>query len=1243
MPTIFTVLPEDLGRLGPARAIRFMAELLWAEARRLRLPNTAVSISSRLTTPDGGVDAQVSGDVSDDGLLTTGETAFQVKTGAFQPWQPAVIRRELFGTAAPSQAALGEAVRRCMDAGGRYVLVCTGEDLTALQRTQSTEGIQEAFRTIGYLAPRVDVLSQNQLIACLEVFPSQCLVINGRAGARFQSWKSWSENDQMRPPFVAGEPQRALIEGMRAGLNGTTSAVHIRVRGEPGIGKTRSVLECLRPDDLAPLVLYSPNPQLVRDTLLDELVRDDNVFEVILVVDECNVDHAVLLWDRLKHRGPRIRLVTIYNEYDHLDVTYVDPRPLERSEIEQILQPYMPVGERADRWVEYCDGSPRVAHILGTNLQRHPEDLLTGPGTANVWDRYVAGPDAMDSEVVQQRRRVLRYLALFKRFGYGGPLVDEARVIAGRIERADRDITWERFQEIVATLKARRILQGEQTLYITPRLLHIKLWAEWWENHGNGFDLASFTDGLPPALNEWFYDMFRYAAESQAATNVVRTLLGPNGPFANGEFLTTEGGARFFRALTDASPQSALRRLQATVGTWSREALLRFTTGRRDVVFALERIAVWRELAADAARLLLHLAEAENETWSNNATGVFADLFSPGHGPVAPTEASPEVRFPVLVEALTSESPARRAVGLKAAERALKISGFSRIVGAEYQGLRRAPLLWRPQAREELIDAYRRVWRFLLERLDQVDIDERTAIVDLLLNHARSLYHSPMAAIVIETLEQLAARPDVDRKRLIKLVEGVLHHDGRGLTPEQRAPWEALRATLVGTDFASRMRRYVAMELLEDHFDDADQHVDKAGPQIATLAEEAFEQPERLWPELGWLMESGAQNAYRFGHQLGTRDPACTLLPRLIAEQRQHHDVFFLAGYLRSLFELDREAWERLLDDFVSDATLRTFVPELTWRGGLTDRAAHRVLTLVQSQIVNPETFRMFAFGGVTRDLSPAAFGAWIEFLLGLETRSAALMALDLYHPYYAWQEPSNILPEALTFRLLTAPSLFKADESSLHATGDDHDWTQIANRFVTVYPGRLVELARAMVVHLGEDDTIISRFDSPTLEILAKAMREHPAEMWRHMQEYLGPPIDDRAFTLTHWLREGHLSQIPANLIWEWIDRDRKKRAWYVASFVPPVFVAGTEASLVRDLLIRYGNREDVRRNLFANFSSEMWSGPESEHLARKLEGLRELRRREGHANVQRWLDEYVASVEVQRDRARMMEEREF
>ena len=117
----------------------------------------------------------------------------------------------------------------------------------------------------------------------------------------------------------------------------------------------------------------------------------------------------------------------------------------------------------------------RVAHVIGANLKSNPEDVLKSPDTVDVWARYIVGRDNARSEPVRQRRIVLEHLALFKRFGFGPRVSAEAKAIAALIREAEPTITFSRFEELVKELRVRKILQGENTLYITPKALHIKL------------------------------------------------------------------------------------------------------------------------------------------------------------------------------------------------------------------------------------------------------------------------------------------------------------------------------------------------------------------------------------------------------------------------------------------------------------------------------------------------------------------------------------------------------------------------------------------------------------------------------------------------------------------------------------------------------------------------------------------------------------------------------------------------
>src|SRR5208283_4157380 len=133
-----------------------------------------------------------------------------------------------------------------------------------------------------------EVWSANQLIGFLKCFPSLALAINGLDRLHFQTHQSWSKNWDMGGGFEIGEPQQIAVQQLRDTLRVADSPVHLRMSGDPGIGKTRLLLEATSCEDLVPVVLYCESPQHLRESgLVHSLLREDNLYHAILIVDEC--------------------------------------------------------------------------------------------------------------------------------------------------------------------------------------------------------------------------------------------------------------------------------------------------------------------------------------------------------------------------------------------------------------------------------------------------------------------------------------------------------------------------------------------------------------------------------------------------------------------------------------------------------------------------------------------------------------------------------------------------------------------------------------------------------------------------------------------------------------------------------------------------------------------------------------------------------------------------------------------
>jgi hypothetical protein len=232
----------------------------------------------------------------------------------------------------------------------------------------------------------------------------------------------------MTPALHLATAQCDIMTTIRKALRGSDYQ-HIRMIGEPGIGKTRLALEALSAEDLAPLVIYSPHAEdFQRNPLFHELLRGDLPYHAIVVIDECDEKDRASIWGALKGRRT-IRLITIDNGPERSrddQMLVIDCPPLPEDQITAIIASYVPKHTSVWHWAQWCSGSPRLAHAVGENLQQNPEDLLKPPATVPLWERFVAGYDRLDSQNARDALTVLPHAALFTRFGFEDPVSGEA-------------------------------------------------------------------------------------------------------------------------------------------------------------------------------------------------------------------------------------------------------------------------------------------------------------------------------------------------------------------------------------------------------------------------------------------------------------------------------------------------------------------------------------------------------------------------------------------------------------------------------------------------------------------------------------------------------------------------------------------------------------------------------------------------------------------------------------------------
>ena len=1285
MKSFLEIGGEDLGRLSPEAAVGFFADLLRAEAASSGMPLAGIRAPLSTSAPDGGVDIAVrapDGAGGPDGgvdiavrapdgaggrgLIAPGLTCYQVKSG----------RNVRFGRTgwgrllcSGNREKLPHKIESCIGEGGTFAMVLFGVDKPT-RRGDPADSLKEYLRECHSLdGAKVAVWQQSDLLGFLGAYPALQRRLK-RTEAAFRDHASWSSVPEMRSkPFVGGERQDAFVERVRDKLRRANGGpVDVRVTGMPGSGKTRIVREITDTDDLRPLTVYFDRPVPDAYAVLDRMAREGS--HGVVVVDECEDSE----WEKLRGRaggaGGRVKLVTIHNGYGGGAAPERLPE-LDLQQIKRIISGHLGNAgngaardEAVDGLAKLCIPSPRYAHRLAARLGNDDMPVMGQIDEDSVHNMYIADSLQVPSLEFQRRKAVLMWFALFEKVGYEGRHSDDGEFLAAKI------IEWEgirrgEFNRIVDDLRSLKILQGHRTLYVAPTLLQLWLWREWWRINGPSFDLDEFVRAgpgggplsMPDDLFGWFSSMFVNARVSDDASKVAGSLLGRDGPFEWPGAWKSERAARLFHALARADPDSALRLLERTVGTWSYEMLEEFT-GRREVMWSLERMVREEENFEAAADVIIRLATVETEDHAGSATSVFAQLFTMAPGDLAYAQAGMDRRLSYLEGVLGSDDRRRRLLGIEACRLALESVRFSRMdhdretmaVGA-VKGT---------SLGSGVFKSYKRVLDMLVERMGTMDGEERKHAASAILSRVQELSRfRAMSEHTARVTRRLFAEDWADRAALVKATEMVVSIDAPKMAPRAAAMWKRLARDLAGKTYGDRLRRYVAMDIPADAIGrgGTQDRLGKASPQIKKLAAEAVRNPRALLNESQWVFGPGVHNAAVFGEELAGRDRKFSLLPKLLRTLSSAPEPSdpLLGGYMRRVYKGgDVATWENALDEMAGARQLAPLVPKITLWSGMTDRAWNRIMSLYHNKTIDKSGIAIFAHGLFPRVLTDRAFTEALEILLDDPSDGDMADALELLHGGCVHDGARHRLPASEAYRVVTSDLFLPDSERPSENTVISYVWRDVALHLAKKEPGRIADLADALFGSIGTEGDVFDALHPAALEVLDYMGSADPDSVWDAAVRCISSPPDRATRLILGWAggrisapRGGadgasapFLNVVAKERVWGWIDGDREARAELLAGYVPKRIERGKRC-IAREMLAKYGDSDEVRRAMHAHFSTGSFVGSRLDYHKKELEKCMEWMKEESNNAVMRWLRERMAQIQADVDAAAEFEER--
>jgi len=1203
MSSFLEITADDITRLDSGKFIDFMTSLLRVEANKVGISPLSVKItaSSKKDVKDRGIDARIESPST--------ESVWQFKSGECTP---AELKKQ----------AKKPGVIEAVEAGATYCVAHGAEYSDSLRRRREN-AIKEGLEEEG-VAPRYRYYIASQIAQWATEY--EALVRSFRPIDKSMLFHDWASNRQHSIPFHPDEERGEIITQFREVLTGQLPRNFLRIEGQGGVGKTRLALEIVNSPGLKENVMYAPSFEDIPDDLYGYL-RNNPKKKIILIVDECSSDEATSVKTHLESTGEGVHLITIgprrfVYETMYVSQGYVCIKPLAHDAMEELLKQVGGLPQPAIDWIiRASEGFVKIATRLAEHMQEHPDDmsasrLAKAPDIQEILEKLVPDPEI---------RIKMQFLSLLTEVGWDNELSGEGEFIRKffRIDPTD-------FRHAIRKMEKEGLVSRRgRKRYVTPHLLAVWLADALWDTYDYG-TLTRFFSQLPSRnMREVFWERISDLGDNERTRQFVKDILSQFKVLSD---IDNEEASNLINQVAASSPQDSLDKLEGLIGHLPRDDLLRFRAGRRNVIWALEKLAWNKETFHGAARLLLALADAENESYGNNASSIWVGLFRTRLGG---TEVPALERYIHIEEAIASGSKEKQKLAVKAIGVALS-EHETRFSSGERQGGRIVGPEWRPKTLEEYTSVKRETLALLDNVLQLPDKEIQDEAVEILLHQGLGL----LPLFPDEVLKRVFALPveDYKRKREIRnSLEFLLKREEyKVLNDDQKNEINQKIEELRGKNFHDRFRRWTG-PLSRADFDAARQK-DKKGVSLhekesAKLAEEAYANPTLLEPELDWLFSKEAQHGGYFMRQLGKVDKELKFFDLLIERVKHKEGVpDILAIYLAGRTEAGATKWvEELLDKWsLEEPELAYVVLHTTWRSKPTSRAVRRLAKMVENNFLEPKSLSLFVWGAWTNDLDLVDFKAILNQLIKDPTGESMEETLTMLDFRLRSNEKEHSALSNSAWMLIELAFRY----AGTHRIA--HEWGQIARKYVNEDP---VRMANLIIDWATQPDTKFYREDE-YISVLSEAARKAPREIWERIGEILKLRYKKEGyFAFSLALRKRFAFDVPSDVLLEWADKNKPEGPRVVAEITHP---GGANLNpLARELLIKYYEEDSKVGSILA---SNLWHGEViTGSMAKWDESMRDMAigwAKDSNPTVKRWAKEVAKGLEADRKRDQLKED---
>lgn len=574
-------------------------------------------------------------------------------------------------------------------------------------------------------------------------------------------------------PLIKSKRTTEIIEQLRDDDVST-----ILITGLSGMGKTKLIYEAFRGTELEPNRYYAKYGGN-REGLIGEItiiLRQNSDSDGIIIIDDCPMEMVSEIVSIRNQYNAQFRLIMANHDYFNEENDRIKTFPVlklnpdhMRENVERYISETIGENEYNKNDVaeikRLAEGYPQMAIEL---VKTYLKDATAGPeAVSHLMPKLLSLTPGRERE----EKRIWQTLSLCMPFPYFEAAHEGFRYMLSQDLFTPLDgVKYESRRSIAVSLVRKYsptiIDVIGDWLHVRPFPLAVWLTATWFNDVCNSAvhfqnlidDIKTQPKNVQNAISEGFCLHIQQMSGNKEAFKMVEKLVTAdnNDPFFNEETLCSGLGSKLFLAMSTVNPAAIASCLKKVIGNkdtiWLKEVFV--GEGRRNVVWALERLCFAKESYKNGVAMMAKLAAAENEDIGNNATSQLVQLF---HIALAGTEVDLEERLDTLKQ-LVKNSEISDKILVRCFDAAFRNGGFSKMGGAEKFGFENrkdyAPKTW-----EEIFHYWHGCLGLLLAMME-----DKPEMVDLIAKMVEgNVYHwarGGQKSILIPLLEKIAKLKD---------------------------------------------------------------------------------------------------------------------------------------------------------------------------------------------------------------------------------------------------------------------------------------------------------------------------------------------------------------------------------------------------------------------------------------------------------------------------------------------------